>query len=97
MSSTLFIIINRIMSNGRNRHLELQRHKLAAVAAAVAPATWRHAGHALEGAGEGGLRLVADVGRNSRDAVLAVAQPVGCHLHAPARQTIDRRSAPRPA
>jgi len=53
-------------------------------AAFLAPAPRRHAGNSLEGAVEGGFRLVADIGRDAGDAVLAAAQAIGGALEAPA-------------
>src|SRR5262245_62807206 len=72
---------------------EMDRHQFAAVAFAHPPAPWREPGHALEGAGEGRLGLIADVGGNPRDRVPAVAQPVGGELDAPAGQVVDGRAA----
>src|SRR5262249_44104907 len=85
----LFIMINRMESTIRPQGSpELDGHQRRAVARAVAPAARRQAGHPLEGAGEGGLGLIADVGGDAGDAVTAVAQALAGELDAPAGQVV---------
>ena len=58
-----------------------------------APAAWRAARHALEGAAKRGLRFVAHAACDGRETVAAVANPIGGELHAPAGDIFDRRLA----
>src|SRR5262249_43232505 len=57
------------------------------------PGRGRHAHHFLEGAAEGGFRLVANLGGDRRHVGIAAVEHFGGDLHPPFREIMHRRGA----